>query len=110
MSDDPQPPPAWTPDDTERWLSANPLPQDFTWPHRETLEDGAPNLQPVLPTYRLHKGYGFWLRTTPYFPGLFEEVHRVLLGIGEELPTSDQMAELLKARRALHGHQLNIFN
>lgn len=103
------PSPPWTPDDTERWLSLNPLPQDFTWPHRDTLPDGGDNWQPVLPTYRLHKGYGFWLRTTPYFPGLFEEIHAVLLGIGDELPTAELLVETLRERRRAAGTQQKLF-
>lgn len=105
------PPAPWTPDDTERWLSLNPLPQDFLWPHRDArpgLTDEE-NLQPVLPTYRLHKGYGFWLRTTPYFPGLFEEIHAVLLGVGDELPTPEKLAETLHERRRAAGKQQKLF-
>lgn len=104
------PTPPWTSDDTERWLTVNPLPQDFTWPHRDRLPDGGENWQPVLPSYRLHKGYGFWLRTTPYFPGLFEEIHAVLLGGGNELPEPDQLAETLRARHAAAGIQQKLFS
>lgn len=100
----------WTADDTERWLSLSPLPADFTWPHRDANADGTERLQLVLPTYRLHKGYGFWLRTTPYFPGLFEEIHAILLRGGDELPTSDQLAEELRTRRAALGVQQKLFN
>jgi hypothetical protein len=98
----------WTPDDTELWLTQNPLPQDFTWPHRKPNADGSDNWQPVLPSYRLHKGYGFWLRTTPYFPGLFEEIHAILLAIGNELPTADALADTLLERRKAAGTQAGL--
>lgn len=62
----------WTQELTEDWLKAYPLPVDFTWPDNHGKE------RSVLPSNRLHKGYGFWLRTTPYFPGLFEEIHRII--------------------------------
>ena len=90
--------PAWTVDDTEKWLSLNPLPQDFTWPHRDKAADGTDNLQPVLPSYRLHKGYGFWLRTTPYFPGLFEAIHSELMAV-DILPDPADLSQTLKKRR-----------
>jgi hypothetical protein len=101
MTDDLLPgiPPEWTLDDTENYLTAFPLPSDFVWPHRERMLDGSENIQSVLPRYRLTKGYGFWLRTTPYFPGLFEAVHAELLATGDELPTAEQMAEKLQTRR-----------
>lgn len=107
----PQPPAAlWTADDTERYLREYPLPADFRWPHRDRADDGSEVLAPVLPSYRLHKGYGFWLRTTPYFPGLFEEIHQVLLSIGDELPTPERLAEILHQRRAARGQQTNLFS
>lgn len=93
-------PAAWTPDDTERFLSTQPLPADFLWPHRDPKPDGSENLAAVLPSYRIHKGYGFWLRTTPYFPGLFEAIHAALLACGDELPTADDLAAKLTADRA----------
>jgi hypothetical protein len=104
------PNPPWLADDTEKWLTLNPLPIDFYWPHRDPLPDGTVNMQPVLPTYRLHKGYGFWLRTTPYFPGLFEEAHAVILSLGDELPSPESLAAQLKTRLMLRGTQLKIFN
>lgn len=104
--------PAWTPDDTERWLTLHALPPDFSWPHRDARPDGSENVQPVIPSYRLHKGYGFWLRTTPYFPGLFEEIHTIFLAArnDEPLPTSEQLAEMLRERRAARGTQQQMFS
>jgi len=102
---------AWTPDDTEKWLSeeGNALPGDFRWPHRDELPGGQENLQAVLPTYRLHKGYGFWLRTTPYFPGLFEEIHAVLVGLGDRLPEGGiELAQILTDRRRARGQQTSL--
>lgn len=104
----PQPAAIWTLDDTERYLREYPLPSDFRWPHRDRDADGSEVLAPVLPQYRLHKGYGFWLRTTPYFPGLFEEIHQVLLTIGDELPTPERLAEILIQRRAARGTQSSL--
>ena len=105
----PQPAAVWTSDDTERYLREYPLPADFRWPHRDKADDGSEVLAPVLPAYRIHKGYGFWLRTTPYFPGLFEEIHEILLTIGDELPTSERLADLLTQRRIARGKQTTLF-
>lgn len=101
---------AWTPDHTEAWLKTNPLPVDFLWPHRDKNADGLPRLVPVLPSYQLHKGYGFWLRTTPYFPGLFEEIHAILVRVPPDaaLPTPDELAHILRTNAAAKGEQLEI--
>lgn len=101
----------WTPDDSEKWLTetGHALPDDFTWPHRDPKPDGSANLQPVLPSYRLAKGYGFWLRTTPYFPGLFEEIHQILL-MSDPLPDDGAaLAEVLRARLLQRGEQTKLF-
>jgi hypothetical protein len=110
MSDEITPPPAWTADHTEVWLTAHPLPVDFLWPHRDLNPDGTVRMEPVLPRYQLHKGYGFWLRTTPYFPGLFEEIHALFMRVPTdgELPTPDGLAAILKANAAAKGEQLEI--
>jgi hypothetical protein len=102
--------PAWTLDDTERFLTGQALPSSFQWPHRDKAADGAEILAPVMPSYRLHKGYGFWLRTTPYFPGLFEEIHAVLLRWPDDspMPDAEQLAEILNQRRAARGKQAEI--
>lgn len=100
----------WTPDHTEQFLAANPLPVDFVWPHREAQADGTDNLQPVLPSYAIHKGYGFWLRTTPYFPGLFHEIHGILSRLpgDADLPTPEELAAQLDQIRADRGTQTTL--
>lgn len=101
---------AWTHDDTERFLSQQALPAGFLWPHRDGLMGGGVNLQPVIPSYRIHKGYGFWLRTTPYFPGLYDEIHSILLRWpdDQEMPSAEALAEVLNQRRAARGAQAEI--
>lgn len=97
---------SWTPEDTRDWLAAdgNALPPDFLWPHRDRKPDGSPHLARVLPSYRLAKGYGFWLQTTPYFPGLFEEIHRLLL-VTDPLPVDGSaLATLLNERTKIRGN------
>lgn len=87
-------PPPWTKDDTQAFLTAFPLPTTFSWPGR----DG--KLHAVCPKYQIH-GYGKWLRETPYYPGLFEAVHEVLVGLGDALPTGDgELVAALEPRRA----------
>lgn len=100
-------PAGWTPDDTEAFLTRQALPADFLWPHRDKNPDGSERLAPVIPSYRLHKGYGFWLRTTPYFPALFEEIHAVLLRWPDdvELPDAAALGQLLTERRLARGQQ-----
>lgn len=102
--------PVWTSDDTEKWLRLNPLPSDFLWPHRDKNADGSERLAPVLPSYQLHKGYGFWLRTTPYFPGLFEAVHAILVRIPPDasMPSPEELAHVLRVNAAAKGKQLEI--
>lgn len=97
----------WTIEDTEAFLAEQALPVGFAWPHRDANADGSQNLQPVVPSYRIKHGYGFWLRTTPYFPGLFEEIHRVLASwpADVELPAAERLAEILTERRTAGGKQ-----
>jgi hypothetical protein len=72
----------WTKDQTERYLTNYPLPAEFVWCGRL-----------VRPSHRtLKKGYGFWLRTTPYHRGLFAACHAVLETC-EILPTGEELAE-----------------
>lgn len=106
----PELPNAWTPNDTEAFLTRQALPPDFLWPHRDANPDGSERLVPVLPTYRLHKGYGFWLRTTPYFPGLFEEIHAILLRWPDDqpLPNAQALADTLNERRRAAGEQQSL--
>ena len=105
-------PTGWTADDTERFLSQHPLPTEFRW-ERTQKRDGQRVIipdQPVMPEYRIHKGYGFWLRTTPYFPGLFEEIHDILARWpGDEvLPSPERIGELLRERHAARGAQADL--
>jgi hypothetical protein len=80
----------WSPDDTKDYLDDNPLPVGFTWKHK----DGG--LRPVQPSYSV-PSYGKWLRETPNFQGLFEEIHRIIVHAGVKLPDAQQVAaELLK--------------
>ena len=58
----------WTPDHTEQFWRRTRCPSILCG-RTARLTDGTDNLQPVLPSYTIHKGYGFWLRTTPYFQG-----------------------------------------
>lgn len=94
-------PDPWTPEDTQRYLTEHPLPPAFRWQHR----DGGEAV--VAPTYRLTGGYGKWLRETPYFQGLFEEIHAILarLGNADQLPTPDALATQLTAARRARGQQ-----
>ncbi len=103
----------WTADDTEEWLRQNPLPTEFRWEKTTRNPDGSKTVkgdQRVLPEYRISKGYGFWLRTTPYFPGLFEEIHAVMLSLGEKLPyDSDHLAQLLLERNRAREVQQDLW-
>jgi hypothetical protein len=80
--------PEWTHEDTRDYLSANPLPSDFVWPHSEGGK------RAVHPSYRVKGGYGKWLHETPYFPGLFERIHELLFNL-PELPPPEQIAAML---------------
>ena len=79
----------WSLDDTMHYLTANPLPADFHWPHRDFP---AARPQPVHPKNRIHYGYGKWLRETPYFPGLFERIHGIIIAAGSDLPDPETIA------------------
>lgn len=78
---------AWRDDDVERWLTDFPLPADFEWRGCR-----------VLPRYRLKKGFGFWLRTTPYHQGLFELIRDILVALpaGAPMPTPEELAAKLQ--------------
>jgi hypothetical protein len=94
----------WTPEDTEAWLTRVPLPVNFTWPDNMGKE------RAVLPVNRIHKGYGFWLRTTPYFPGLFEEIHRIIALTPSDVEMSPEwLADQLNKRRP-QGTQTGLFS
>ncbi len=89
----------WTPEDTQEFLTANPLPSDFTWDHR----DGGK--RPVVPSHSYLKGgYGKWLRETPYFQGLFELCHDVLLH-AKQVGDGEWLAGQLNEIERLKGEQ-----
>jgi hypothetical protein len=94
---------AWTQEHTQEYLKANPLPVDFEWQHRDGGE------KPVVPSHSYLKGgYGKWLRETPYFPGLFELVHDVLVR-AELLGDAEWLAGELTAIKAMRGRQESLF-
>lgn len=83
--------------DTRTYLDANPLPINFDWPD----DEGRP--RPVRPRHTSVTSYGKWLEETPYFPGLFEEIHSILLH-ARELGDADWLAaELLRRRPPLQS-------
>ena len=81
----------WTADDTKEYLDSNPLPVGFTWKHK----DGEHRL--VQPSYKI-ESYGKWLRESPNFQGLFEEIHRLIVAQGSRLPDIDTVAAELVRR------------
>lgn len=83
----------WTSDHTMAYLNANPLPPSFKWKHRDYPETRA-----VQPTHKTVKGYGKWLRETPYFQGLFEQIHDIL-SAASEVGDGDWMVEELAKKR-----------
>lgn len=88
------------------FLSACPLPASFTWPHR----DGGERV--VMPSHSTLKGgYGKWLRETPYFPGLFEDVHLVLALYPSDVEiTPEGVAKKLVELRRARGSQASLFS
>jgi hypothetical protein len=91
----------WTHADTIEYLRLNPLPPDFLWRHR----DG--KLAEVKPSYSV-QNFGKWLKETPYFPGLFELIHSILLPSPRLPAIATLTAELLKIRKEREG-QLSLF-
>ncbi len=93
--------PPWTKDDTVDYLNANPLPADFTWRGKT-----------VVPYYRIHGGFGKWLRETPNHRGLFQVIHELLARI-DPLPSAEALALRLYEEHPLakpdipphHGHE-----
>jgi hypothetical protein len=84
----------WTEIHTEGWLTEYPLPNDFVWPDRYDKP------RHCVPTYKIKGGYGKWLHETPYFPGLFEEIHRILaLAPNDQLLSPEWLAAELDKRR-----------
>lgn len=82
----------WEHVQTRRYLDSNPLPVDFAW-----IDDDG-DLRPVRPRHASVESYGKWLQETPYFPGLFEIIHRVLVN-ASAIGGADWMAEELNQRR-----------
>lgn len=82
----------WEEADTRSYLDANPLPVGFAW----LADDGTE--RPVRPRHSSVTSYGKWLHETPYFPGLFEIIHRVLVH-AKDLGDADWLAEELNKRR-----------
>lgn len=89
---------AWSKDLTQEYLTANPLPQGFKWPHRDHRDEADGGLRDVQPSHKQVTGYGKWLRETPYFPGLFEAAHQILAD-AEDLGDAEWLAAELNARR-----------
>ena len=75
-----------------RYLNSVPLPPAFTWPHRDGGEHA------VRPVHAVVIGYGKWLRETPYFPGLFELIHDLLVAAPQDLDVAWVPAELQRLR------------
>lgn len=74
-----------------KYLNTNPLPLTFTWTHR----DGGK--RHVQPSHRNVTGYGKWLRETPYFQGLFELIHDILVPL-DEFGDGEWMVEQIALR------------
>jgi hypothetical protein len=87
----------WSQSDTRAWLTKYPLPVDFEWKDRDGVT------RAVLPSHRhntLKGGYGKWLAETPYFPGLFELAHDILLRAPTDVVLNGKwLAAQLKAYR-----------
>lgn len=82
----------WEHGDTRQYLDANPLPVDFLWADQDGAE------RPVQPRHKSVTGYGKWLQETPYFPGLFELIHGVLV-LCPDLGDAEWLADELNRRR-----------
>jgi hypothetical protein len=95
---------AWSKDDTQAYLQANPLPAEFRWTHRDHKLDPDGGLRVVHPSHSSVENYGKWLRETPYFPGLFELIHGILAG-APDLGDAEWLAAELVARRAGGGRR-----
>lgn len=104
----------WTDKDVEEWLNDFPLPADFTWTRVDRTKDTKEKIEtpdtPVRPAHR-GIGYGKWLRETPYFPGLFEQVRDIILAVpaGANLPTAEDLAALLRSGHRPAGRQATLF-
>lgn len=88
----------WGKDLTQEYLTANPLPVGFKWPHRDYKHEDDGGLREVKPSHKEVTAYGKWLRETPYFPGLFELIHEIL-SASEDLGDAEWLAAELLPRR-----------
>jgi hypothetical protein len=93
----------WTHRDTMDYLTANPLPVDFVWRHRDDPPSAKAN-KPVHPKYVVEH-YGKWLHDTPYFPGLFELIHDILFHAPTLPSTAGLVEQLVAIRREREGQQ-----
>ena len=82
----------WEPQNTVEYLTQNPLPVSFFWKDNE----GTPRA--VYPKHKSVIAYGKWLKETPYFPGLFELIHKILVH-ARDLGDADWLAAELETRR-----------
>lgn len=82
----------WDHAQTRAYLDANPLPVGFKWPDNDGLE------RSVRPRHPTVTSYGKWLQETPYFPGLFEIIHALLVHAAE-LGDAEWLAAELDRRR-----------
>ena len=82
----------WTKSDSRTYLDANPLPLTFLWP------DDTGKARAVHPSHQSVTSYGKWLAETPYFPGLFELIHTILVN-APDLGDAAWLAAELELRR-----------
>lgn len=92
--------PTWTKDSTSAYLNDEPLPPGFLWIHK----DGG--LRAAHPSYRVHGGYGKWLRETPNFPGLFEAVHEAMERAFRTMPTIPTQQWLVEELDRVRGEKI----
>ncbi len=92
-------PAPWSADDTEELLNIEPLPAGFKWRLTKTSSRAMRGeLVDVQPAHR-DLAFGKWLRETPYFQGLFELAHQVVVEAGAKLPSGEEIAARLTALR-----------
>jgi hypothetical protein len=96
----------WNKDATMAYLNANPLPVTFKWHHRD---DPKGSTRPVMPSHKNVTAYGKWLRETPYFPGLFEEIHEALAAAPDLGDAEWLAAELIRREQLRQGEKLPLF-
>lgn len=94
----------WSKSDTQKWLNEQAVPlfaDELVW------RDQHGDARRVAPSHQFLKGgYGYWLATGPQFPGLFEQIHRLVLNWqgGAKVPTGPEiLAELNRLRAEIEG-------